>query len=124
MYYAPTLLLIKLLSPTANVDYDNLNTDLTFPRDLTRQCANVQINDDDIVEDDEGFNVRATLSTGAPLGVSVRDAISRVTILDFDSEHSKTENLIFQTHTITIFNSSSPFRGWSENQTTSKPRCP
>ena len=80
---------LTILSLTASSDYVPFNTVLTFPAGSTRQCTNVMILDDDVVEPDEVVNMIATLETAINLVSIGNNGMSMITILDFDSEHSK-----------------------------------
>ena len=57
----------------------------TFTAGTRRQCIPVTLLDDDVVEDDEQFNVNAQLEVPIP-GVSVVDGPATVTITDLDSK--------------------------------------
>ena len=78
---------LGLSAATANVDYNSFSTPLTFSPSDTRQCTTVRILDDDIVEFDEVFNLRATTSSSNV--VISNGGLSRVTIQDIDSKQSQ-----------------------------------
>ena len=69
---------------TAGLDYTTVNTVLTFSPTDTRQCTNVPILDDDVVENNEVINLSATLPVFNPL-ITI-DGSAMITILDFDGE--------------------------------------
>ena len=78
---------ILALPHTASSDYVPMNTVLTFPPGSTRQCADVMILDDDVVEIDEVINLLATLETSIPL-VTVGGPAT-ITIIDGDGEYNQ-----------------------------------
>ena len=76
------------LSNTAGADYEAVSTVLTFAPGDRRQCVNVTIIDDDIVEPTEVFTCEATLDLLTPIaGVSIGSGgNATVTITDEDGE--------------------------------------
>ena len=71
---------------TAGADYEPVSIVLTFAPGDRRQCVNVTIIDDDIVEPTEVFTCEATLLTPIA-GVSIgRGGTATVTITDEDGE--------------------------------------
>ena len=65
-----------------------VNTVLTFSPSDTRQCVNVQILDDDVVENDEVINLNATLLAITNPQITIAGSAT-ITILDEDGEHSQ-----------------------------------
>lgn len=51
-----------LISHSANVDYDSIMETLMFDSSTSRQCEDIPITDDDILENDEQFTVTLTTS--------------------------------------------------------------
>ena len=63
---------------------------MTFPIGSgagSRQCSNVQILDDTILENNELFLLSASLNSPIPSGVSVGRSSATVTILDNDRKY-------------------------------------
>ena len=87
--YTPNLCTsnILVLPHTAGSDYIAVNTVLTFSPADTRECVNVQILDDDVVENDEVINLNATLTMTNPL-ITIGGSAT-ITILDEDGEYSQ-----------------------------------
>ena len=71
----------------ADADFLQVRTVLTFVPSDTRECINVTILDDQIVEPTEVINLQAILSTSIA-GVSIGNGgMASVTITDEDGEH-------------------------------------
>ena len=71
-------------------DYTATSRQLTFePAGAARQCINITIEDDDILEHDETFNVTLTVDTDS---VAVLTPAAVVTILDNDSTCNDTHS--------------------------------
>ena len=88
--YAPNLCTrnILVLPHTAGSDYIAVNTVLTFSPTDTRQCVNVQILDDEVVENDEIINLNATLLAITNPLITIAGSAT-ITILDEDGEYSQ-----------------------------------
>ena len=70
-------------------DYQDFMATLTFPTGSgsgARECTDVQILDDDIVEADEIFNLTASIITPFP-GASLNVSMGSVTIIDEDGTY-------------------------------------
>ena len=66
------------------VDYDSGPFDITFPAGETLAVFNISINDDDIVEGNENFNISID-PFSPPNGVSVGDP-SQTTVIIVDDD--------------------------------------
>ena len=79
----------SVLLSAAGLDYMTVNQQLTFSPGNMRQCADVPIMEDTIVETDETINLVATGVSLPPGGsISIGTGTSTVTIIDDDSELS------------------------------------
>ena len=66
---------------TGGVDYDSGTYTITFPAGLTCVPFDVVINDDNILEDNEGFTL-SIIRSALPIGVTRSKPFVRVTIVD------------------------------------------
>ena len=80
---------ILALPHAAGSDYTTVNTVLTFLPTDTRQCVNVQILDDDVVENDEVISLSATLALTMTNPLITINGSATITILDEDGGYSQ-----------------------------------
>ena len=70
---------------TGSVDYNTRPYNVTFPAGSTNASFDIIINDDDVLEDDEIFNISiASITNGHIVGIP---AVATVTIVDTTSKY-------------------------------------
>ena len=72
---------LSWIYPPVDSDFSSTTMVLTFPPNISKQCANVAIIDDDVIENNETLEV--TLST-TDLAVIVEPHNTVITIIDDD----------------------------------------
>ena len=78
-------LIVTLYIAVEGVDFVEVNEQVVFSAGETRECLQVQINEDPFVESDEPFPLTAT-GASLPPGVTVDPGTTMVTILNDDGE--------------------------------------